>query len=159
MGQNSEKPVSAAIQSLLYPLSGLSIQTTPLEFRNRGALQNSVKCFEQVQVDGVSHSSIHQYCNPVVECQQICQARFTLSEATFAVPSNPPYFPCALVSRRMCSRIFPGTEEGLTVCSSPGCKVVACFSPVIYSLSARPPVLQCLVLWMEDRVSSCISLQ
>lgn len=65
----------AAIQSLLYPLSGLSIQTTPPEFRNKGAVQDCVKCFEQVQVDGVSHSSfIHQYCNPVVECHQVCQA-------------------------------------------------------------------------------------
>lgn len=63
----------AAIQSLLYPLSGLIIKTTPLQFRNKDVVQDNVKCFEQVQVGYFSHSSfIHQHCNPLVD-HQICQ--------------------------------------------------------------------------------------
>jgi len=49
-------------------------------------MQDSVKRFAQVQADDVTCSSlIHQCCNSVVAGHQICQARFALSEALFAV--------------------------------------------------------------------------
>lgn len=51
----------------------------PLEFGDKDGIQDSVKCFTQVQVDDVICSSlICQCCNPV-EGHQICQAEFALS--------------------------------------------------------------------------------
>lgn len=39
---------------------------------------------------------IHQFCNPVVEGHQICQAQFSFSEAMLAVINQLLFSPCAL---------------------------------------------------------------
>ena len=60
-----------------------------LRFRDKDVVQDSIKCFAQVQVDDISCSSlIHQHRNPVIKGHQICQAGFALSEALFAVTNQ-----------------------------------------------------------------------
>ena len=60
-----------------------------LQFRDKGVMWDSVRCFAQVQAGDISCSSlIHQCCNPIVEGHQICQAPFALSEALLAVTSH-----------------------------------------------------------------------
>ena len=60
-----------------------------LQFRDKDVMQDSVKCFAQIQVDDVSCSSlIHHHCKPVLEGHQTCQAQFALSEATLAVNNH-----------------------------------------------------------------------
>ena len=46
------------IQPIPYPLSGPSVKSMSLQFRDRSALQGSVKCFAQVQADDVSCCSV-----------------------------------------------------------------------------------------------------
>ncbi|GAB0205260.1 hypothetical protein GRJ2_002991600 [Grus japonensis] len=66
--------LSATIQPFPYPLSGLSIKSMSLQFRDKDVMRDSVKCLAQVQVDDVCHSSlIHQCCNLMVESHRICQ--------------------------------------------------------------------------------------
>ena len=50
--------VCATIQSIPYPPSGASIRSMSLHFRDKDVVQDSVKCFAQVQVDDVSCSSL-----------------------------------------------------------------------------------------------------
>ncbi|KAK4813652.1 hypothetical protein QYF61_014951 [Mycteria americana] len=73
--------LSASIQPVPHPPSGPSVKSMSLQFRDKDVMQDSVKCFAQVQADDISCSSlIHQRCNAVVEGHQICQAQFALSE-------------------------------------------------------------------------------
>ncbi|KAJ7428319.1 Polyadenylate-binding protein-interacting protein 1 [Pitangus sulphuratus] len=63
-----------AIQLIPYPLSGSSIKSMPLQFRDKDVVWDSVKHFAQVQVDDISCSSlIYHCCNPIIEGHQICQ--------------------------------------------------------------------------------------
>lgn len=53
----------------------------PLQSRENDVMQDSDKCFAQVQVSDISCASlIHQQCNPIIEDRQICQVRFGHSE-------------------------------------------------------------------------------
>ncbi|CAM9935932.1 unnamed protein product, partial [Bubo scandiacus] len=50
------------IQPIPYAPSGLSIKSMSLQFRDKDVMQDSIKCFAQVQVDDISCSSlIHQH--------------------------------------------------------------------------------------------------
>lgn len=64
-----------------------------LHFSDKDVVQDSDKCFAQVQLDDASCSPIiHQFCNPVVGGHQICQARFFLSNTKLAVLLVIPVF-------------------------------------------------------------------
>ncbi|PKU42978.1 hypothetical protein llap_6739 [Limosa lapponica baueri] len=63
---------SVAIQPLPYRVSGPSVKSMSLQFRDQDVMQDSIKCFAQVHVDVLSCSSlIHQHSNPVIEGHQI----------------------------------------------------------------------------------------
>lgn len=76
LGHQAVRPqlLECNIQSIPYPLSGPSTKSTFLQFRDKGVMQNSVKCLVHVQVDEVS--------SLIVEDYQVYQAWFALSEAT-----------------------------------------------------------------------------
>uniref|UniRef100_A0A663DJS2 Zinc finger matrin-type 1 n=1 Tax=Aquila chrysaetos chrysaetos TaxID=223781 RepID=A0A663DJS2_AQUCH len=87
--QGNKHQINVTVCPIPYPLSGPSIKSTSLQFRDKDVVRDSAKSFAQVQVADVHCSSlIHQRCHPVRGGHQICQARFALSEAMLAVTSH-----------------------------------------------------------------------
>ncbi|KAJ7405211.1 hypothetical protein BTVI_69704 [Pitangus sulphuratus] len=71
------------------PARGPPIKSMSLQFRDKDVMQDSAKCFVQVQGDDISYFNIiHQCCNPALEGHQICQTKFALSEAILAVAND-----------------------------------------------------------------------
>lgn len=57
-----------------------------LQFRDKDVTQDIVKCFAQVQVDGICCSFLIHHCsNFIIEGYQICQTQFAFNEAVLAV--------------------------------------------------------------------------
>lgn len=75
-----------------------SIKSLSFHFREKDVVQRNVKCFTQVQLEGVSHSSIiYQYCNSVIDiCCRICETPFALGEAMLAVTNLSCLFSLSL---------------------------------------------------------------
>lgn len=92
----------------------------PLQFRDKDVLQDSVKCFAQVQINDISFISLTQWCcYSTVESTKFGRYDLPLVKLCHTCHQSPPYFPRALAqfSWESAPRSYWALRKGCLSCS------------------------------------------
>lgn len=71
------------VQLIPYPLSGPSVKSMRLQFRDKDVAWDSIKCFMQVKVGDVALSLSSSAVTHITEDHQVSQAQFAIIKVMF----------------------------------------------------------------------------
>ncbi|RMC04474.1 hypothetical protein DUI87_18919 [Hirundo rustica rustica] len=81
--------ISLTTQTIPYPLGSPSTKSVSPQSRDEDVMWDSIKCFAEVWIDDITHSSLlHQNHNSVTEGHQTGLAQFALGEVMLAVTND-----------------------------------------------------------------------